>query len=87
MYYVYVIQHDITKATYIGFTANLEKRIIEHNTGSNKSTKRNRGSWKVIYAEAYRSRLDAQTRERRLKNHGSGKQELFKRLAGSWLEA
>lgn len=87
MYYVYVIQHNVTKDRYIGCTGDLQKRIIEHNAGSNISTRKRSGVWRLIYAEIYRTQYDARRRERRLKNHGSGKQELYKRLAGSWLDA
>lgn len=86
MNYVYLIQHNSTKEIYIGTTDNLKRRLIEHNSGGNKSTRRNSGKWIVVYTEIYRSELDAQARERRLKNHGSGKQELLKRLKNSLLE-
>ncbi len=86
MYVVYVIQHTVSKEKYVGFTSNLQKRLIDHNSGGTKSTKRQKGSWALIYAEAYRSESDARDRERRLKNHGSGKRELFKRLQGSLLD-
>lgn len=86
MFAVYVIQHESTKEIYVGYTKDLKRRLIEHNSGGNKSTLRKSGQWKLIYAEAYRSDNDARLRERRLKNHGSGKQELFKRLKQSLLE-
>lgn len=86
MFYVYVIKHKSTKEIYIGFTNNLQRRLIEHQVGDNKSTKRNNGTWFLVYAEAYRNEADARLRERRLKNHGSGKQELYKRIKGSLLD-
>jgi putative endonuclease len=86
MYIVYVIQNSFTNEKYIGFTADLKKRLINHNAGGTKSTRKKLGTWKLIYAEAYRTESDARNRERRLKNHGSGKRELFKRLEGSLLD-
>ena len=39
MFYVYFIKSLKTDFRYIGYTANLMKRITEHNDGLNKSTK------------------------------------------------
>jgi|CXWL01.1.fsa_nt_gi putative endonuclease len=86
MYYLYIIQHDATKERYIGYTRDIERRLIGHNSGKNKSTHRKEGIWFLIYAEMYRSESDARKRERRLKRHGSGKTELLKRLDASWLD-
>ncbi len=86
MYCVYLIQHESTKEIYIGITGDPKKRLIQHNSSNNKSTTRTSGQWKLVYAEAYRSKSDATLRERRLKNHGSGKHELIKRLRSSLLD-
>jgi len=83
VYIVYVIQNDIDKGVYIGITTNLRQRVEQHNNGENKSTIRKSGKWILIYAEAYRNRIDAQLRERKLKSHGSGKHELYKRIQNS----
>ena len=85
MYIVYVIQHDVDKSIYIGITVNLRQRLRQHNAGENRSTIRKNGKWILIYAEAYRSKEDAQERERKLKTHGSGKHELYKRIKRSML--
>jgi len=85
MWIVYVIQNNSSKELYYGFTNNLKRRIEQHNAGENTSTRRNSGEWVLIYAEAYRDKSDAFTREQRLKHHGRGKQELLKRLANSRL--
>ena len=85
MYVVYLIQNEEANKIYIGVTANLKRRLDEHNSGGNKYTT-GKGKWNLIYAEAYRSKEDAYLRERRLKNHGSGKIELFKRLKNSLLD-
>ncbi|OGE81691.1 MAG: hypothetical protein A3H72_03905 [Candidatus Doudnabacteria bacterium RIFCSPLOWO2_02_FULL_48_8] len=85
MWVIYVIQNSGTKELYFGFTSNLKRRLEEHNSGKNISTKRNTGKWMIIYAEAYRDKSDAMNREKRLKHHGSGKHELLKRLPKSRL--
>jgi putative endonuclease len=85
MYHVYVIQHSEIKDYYIGYTTDIEKILERHNNGENKSTRRKSGEWVLVYYEAYRSKEDAVSREKRLKVHGKGKQELIKRLTNSKL--
>lgn len=86
MFIVYLIQHSLTKEIYIGFTKNLGNRLNSHNSNSNKATRRERGKWILIYAEAYRNERDARVRENKLKQHGSAIQGLKKRIETSWLE-
>lgn len=83
MWIVYLIKHNYTKQIYIGFTSNLKLRLSAHNSGQNKSTKRLLGKWILIYAEIYRSKKDAQERERKLKQYGQSKQRLLKRISES----
>ena len=86
MYYAYILQSTKNKEIYIGYTGNLKKRVIAHNTNKNLSTK-NKGPWVLIYYEAYRSKEGAKTRELRLKYYGRALAELKKRLASSLLYA
>ena len=83
MWIVYLIQHTILKQIYIGLTDDLKRRIKEHNAKGIKFTTRNQGEWILIYAEAYRSKQDAQDRERKLKQYGQSKQRLLKRISQS----
>ena len=39
MYYVYFLKSLISDFRYVGYTSNLDSRLIEHNQGLNKSTK------------------------------------------------
>ena len=86
MYSIYVIQHTNTKQIYIGKTNNLKRRLNEHNTNQQTATVRKNGEWKLIYAEAYRSKKDADERELKLKQHGSNKRWLKNRIKNSFLE-
>ena len=65
MYYVYFLKRKDGK-TYKGSTANLKRRIEEHNRGKVKSTKYHR-PLKLIGYEAYIIKSDAERRERFLK--------------------
>jgi putative endonuclease len=80
MYYVYVIVSNDNQK-YIGYTNNLKRRMEEHNSGKNKSTKGK--IWELVYYEAYRSKEDAFERERKLKQRGRGKQILYERIKRS----
>lgn len=84
MYYVYIIQSTVTETIYIGYTGNLKKRIMQHNTNKSFSTK-NKGPWALIYYEAYRSKDDAKEREHRLKYYGRALAQLKRRLDKSLL--
>lgn len=71
-YYVYVLQSDLDRGLYIRFTADLRRRLAEHQSGASNST-RHRGAWKLIYYEAYLHREDAEGRECYLKSGGGRK--------------
>jgi len=76
-YYVYVLQNRDSNSLYIGFTADLRKRLRGHSGGDTKTTKR--GSYELIYYESYRNKVDALGREKFLKG-GSGRKYLNKQL-------
>ena len=86
MFCIYLIQHTITKEIYIGKTTDIERRLREHNAGQQTATRRKDGSWILVYAEAYRSKQDADQRERALKQHGSNKRWLLDRANKSLLD-
>ena len=63
---------------YVGYTADLRKRITEHKRGGAIAT-RHRGPWRLIYYEAYLESADAKGRERYLKS-GGGRRFLRQQL-------
>ena len=63
---------------YIGYTSDLEKRIIEHNSGKTITTKRKK-PWKVLYYELAFNKEDAIAREKYLKSR-MGRRYLKNRL-------
>ena len=83
MFYIYLLQHSGTNQQYIGYTADLERRVLEHNRKGKKFTTRKNGQWFLRYYEAYASEKDAKARESKLKKHGSAKQKLVSRLKDS----
>ena len=83
MHFVYLLYNIETKKFYIGETNDLNRRVKEHQQGTNISTKYRCDSWKLVYTEVYRSKSDALVREKKLKAHGSGLVELKKRIVNS----
>ena len=75
--YTYVLQNKDGN-WYIGSTKDLQKRILNHNSGKTKSTKSGI-PWKVIYCEISLNISDARAREKYLKS-GMGRRYLKNRL-------
>ena len=69
MIYVYVLQSESDDGLYIGCSADLRRRLAEHQAGKAFATSC-RGPWQLIYYEAYREEADALGRERYLKSGG-----------------
>ena len=86
MHYVYLLNSDKKKWSYVGCTSNLDRRLNEHNNGKNNSTKKYLPV-RLVYYEAFFSKSDAYQREKRLKQYGSSLQMLKTRLKGSLGEA
>ncbi|MEO5911729.1 MAG: GIY-YIG nuclease family protein [Pelobium sp.] len=62
MWIVYVLSSDIKKIRYVGFTADLDRRLKEHNSGFSKFTKAYQ-PWKLVYKEEFETRQEARNRE------------------------
>lgn len=67
MHYVYFIKSCIKDRYYIGSTSDVHRRLLEHNSGSTKSTKPYM-PWKLVYMEKYQQKSDATKREWHLKH-------------------
>ncbi len=75
-YYVYMLKSKEKKpVTYVGYTSDLKKRIILHN--SSKGAKFTRGrKWKLIYKEKFKSKKEAISREYYIKKNRSLRNKL-----------
>ena len=69
-YYVYVIRSDNQSRviTYVGYTNNLKKRLILHNSGKGAKFTRGR-QWKIIYSEKFDTKNEAKSREYYIKKN------------------
>lgn len=72
MYFVYILLSERDSRYYTGITDNLERRINQHNAGINRSTK-NRGPFKLIFAQECIDRIEARTLEKYFKS-GAGRE-------------
>jgi putative endonuclease len=79
MFYVYAISNKVKNYIYVGLTNNVERRLDEHNSGQNKTTRPYK-PYKLILVEKFETRLEARLREKYLKS-GIGK-EFLKRIIG-----
>jgi len=81
MFYVYALYSREAGKFYIGYSADLKRRMREH-TGGTSLSDRTIKNLKLVYYEACLSKEDAQLREKQLKT-GFGRQYLRKRLQNS----
>ncbi|HQZ25547.1 MAG TPA: GIY-YIG nuclease family protein [Flavobacterium sp.] len=66
-YIVYILFSESKNRFYIGYTSNLEERIIRHNQKS-KGFTGNTNDWRVVYFEKYQTKELAQQRELQIKS-------------------
>jgi len=79
MFYVYILKSEKDGKLYIGYTNDLKRRLEEHNSGKNISTKFRR-PFELIYYEVYKSEGDAKHREYMLKLFGRALGGLKRRI-------
>jgi len=64
---VYILFSKTKNRYYIGYTSNLEDRIVRHNQKS-KGFTGNVNDWEIIYTEKYSTKEQAQQRELQIKS-------------------
>ena len=80
MFYVYVLKSLKNGRLYTGSTNNLERRLLEHNSGQTRYTKY-AGPFELIYKEVYNTNHEVVRREKFLKS-GKGR-KILKEILGS----
>jgi len=68
MYVVYVLYSETFDKIYIGYTSNLEQRLMSHNFLAKKGWTIKFRPWKTVYTEEYFDKKDAMMREKQLKS-------------------
>jgi putative endonuclease len=61
--------------TYVGWTLDLDRRLLQHNSGAGAKSTRGR-DWRLLYAECCATRGEAMSREFHLKRARKLRQEL-----------
>jgi putative endonuclease len=79
MFFVYLLKSLKDGKYYIGQTENLKKRLKEHNSGKNKSTK-SRVPFVLLGFEEYNKREESRFREYQLKKYPRKKKEFIDKL-------
>tara|TARA_B100001750_G_scaffold176077_1_gene144292 strand:+ start:59 stop:313 length:255 start_codon:yes stop_codon:yes gene_type:complete len=78
-YYVYMLRNisNNKKKTYVGYTNNLEKRLIRHN--SNKGAKSTKGyKWELIFKKKFLLKSKAMSYEYKLKKDRKKRSSILK---------
>ena len=67
-YYVYMLinEHRNKLFSYVGYTKNLEKRLLQHNNSNGAKFTKGR-SWTLCYKETYSNKSKAMSREYKFK--------------------
>jgi putative endonuclease len=81
MFFVYVLRSQVLDRFYIGMTNNVERRMKQHNSGQNRSTK-SYVPWNLFFVEEYATRTEAREREVYLKS-GVGREYIKSKWSGS----
>jgi putative endonuclease len=69
MYYIYALYNQEADKIYIGQTADINKRLVEHNNQNKHFTGKIQGKWVLIYKESAATRSEALKREKQLKSY------------------
>ena len=76
-HYLYILQSLKDHKYYIGETTDVDRRLIFHNSGRQRST-RHRIPFKLVLTETFETRKEALKREKQIKSWKGG--EALKRL-------
>jgi putative endonuclease len=72
MYTVYILFSEKFHKIYIGYTNNLESRLLSHNELGKKGWTLNFRPWRLVYSEQFKTKKEAILKERQLKS-GQGR--------------
>ena len=67
MFYTYVLKSQILPKYYTGYTDDLEKRLLDHNSGKSVYSSRYK-PWVVVYYEEFDSKEQSIAREKYFKS-------------------
>ncbi len=80
MFSVYILHSPSFNKIYIGFTSNLEARLLSHNSLGTKGYTIKYRPWSLLHTEAFATKAEAMQRENELKS-GKGREWIHKILS------
>ncbi|HAF29172.1 MAG TPA: excinuclease ABC subunit C [Bacteroidales bacterium] len=72
MYFIYILYSQKRDRYYVGYTSDVNSRIVKHNSGATTSTKSGI-PWSLVYIEEYQEKSEAIRREKAIKKKKSRK--------------
>ncbi len=79
MFKVYVLYSVNFDKIYIGYTSDIEQRLLSHNEFATKGYTLRFRPWELLYTESYEIKKDAMRREKALKS-ARGRKWIWKKL-------
>ena len=79
MYKVYILYSVKYKKNYIGYTSNIEQRLLSHNELATKGWTIKFRPWQIIYIEEFATKQEALKKEKELKS-GKGRKWIHNSL-------
>ena len=67
MYFTYVLYSPQFNKIYVGFSGDLQNRLLIHNDSRNTGWTAQYQPWKIFYSEEYATKSEAMKREKQLK--------------------
>ena len=77
MFAVYVLYSENYNKIYVGYTSNIEQRLLAHNHLETKGYTLKYRPWKLIYTEVFSEKSEAMKREKQLKT-AKGREFIWK---------
>ncbi|MBL7883180.1 MAG: GIY-YIG nuclease family protein [Bacteroidia bacterium] len=68
MFTVYVLYSPKHNKIYIGYTSDIENRMLSHNSLATKGYTIKYRPWEIVHKEFFESKVDAMKREKQLKS-------------------
>jgi putative endonuclease len=78
-FYTYAVYSEKYRKIYIGFTHNIEERLIDHNYRAKKGFTVRFRPWVLVYTEEFQNKTEAMRREKELKSF-QGRQFIWKQV-------
>jgi len=79
MFIVYVLHSSKHGKIYIGFTSNLEQRLLSHNELGKKGWTIKFRPWQLVFTEEFETKQEAMKREKELKT-AVGRNTIWERI-------